>query len=267
MGGTKGSHFLTFQSRLAELLRGQGVYTEARDGRPVFLLPFAGGGTLVGTTDIPFEGDPADVVATEEELSYLLSVVNDTFPTADVRRGDIVMHQCGVRPLPYVDAKTPAAITRRHQLVWNENCPVSLVSLVGGKLTTCRSLAEEAAAAVLNRLDKKAAANSRERAIPASAGDEVVRSTSPDRYSSEAIGRVIEDEWVTTLDDLVERRLVLHFSPHLSRELVERLAAELVRAKKTAPEQASDAVDRCISRLRKHFGVEFSSSPRTVQPR
>jgi glycerol-3-phosphate dehydrogenase len=259
MGGTKGSHFLTFQPRLAELLRGQGVYTEARDGRPVFLLPFASGGTLVGTTDIPFDGDPAVVTATEEELSYLLSVVNDTFPTADVQRGEIVMHQCGVRPLPYVDAKTPAAITRRHQLVWNDSCAVPLVSLVGGKLTTCRSLAEETAASVLARLDKKVIADSRERPIPASAGDDVLRSTTDDRFTSDAMARVIADEWVTTLDDLVERRLVLHFSPQLSRELVERLAAELVRAKKLTPDQASDAVDRCISRLRNHLGIDFQA--------
>src|SRR5262245_24676730 len=103
MGGTKGSHFLTFQPRLADLLAGQGVYTEARDGRPVFLLPF-GDGTLVGTTDIPFEGDPAMAVATEEELEYLLAVVADVFPDAGLTRADIAMHQCGVRPLPFVDA-------------------------------------------------------------------------------------------------------------------------------------------------------------------
>ena len=76
------------------------------------------------------------------------------------------MHQCGVRPLPYVDAKTPAAITRRHQLVWNDESRVPLVSLVGGKLTTCRSLAEETAAAVLDRLGQHVTANSRERPIP-----------------------------------------------------------------------------------------------------
>lgn len=62
MGGTKGSHFLTFHQPLTELLGGRGVYTEARDGRPVFLLPL-GAGTLVGTTDIPFSGDPATAVA------------------------------------------------------------------------------------------------------------------------------------------------------------------------------------------------------------
>src|SRR6185295_2451284 len=97
MGGTKGSHFVTYQPRLAELLQGQGVYTEAADGRPVFLLPFLGG-TLVGTTDIPFEGDPAAAVATEQEIEYLLSVVADVFPNAALLREDITMHQCGVRP-------------------------------------------------------------------------------------------------------------------------------------------------------------------------
>src|SRR5437773_3598419 len=171
MGGTKGSHFLTYQPRLAELLKGQGVYTEARDGRPVFLLSFSGG-TLVGTTDIPFEGDPATAVATEQELEYLLAVVADIFPDAGLRRADIAMHQCGVRPLPYVDARTPAAITRRHQLVWNDAAPLPLVSLVGGKLTTCRSLAEETAAAILKRIGRKVVATSRERAIPRAAIDE-----------------------------------------------------------------------------------------------
>lgn len=144
MGGTKGSHFLTFQPRLTELMQGQAVYAEARDGRPVFLLPFRGG-TLIGTTDIPFSGDPGLATATEEELAYLVSVANDLFPAAQLERSDVLMHQCGVRPLPYVDAKTPAAITRRHLLVWNDEAPLPLLSLVGGKLTTCRSLAEEAA--------------------------------------------------------------------------------------------------------------------------
>ena len=85
---------------------------------------------------------------------------------------DIAMHQCGVRPLPYVDAKTPAAITRRHQLVWNDAAPLPLVSLVGGKLTTCRSLAEETAAAVLKRIGRNVITTSRDRPIPATTIDE-----------------------------------------------------------------------------------------------
>jgi glycerol-3-phosphate dehydrogenase len=255
MGGTKGSHFLTFQPRIAELLHGQGIYTEARDGRPVFLLPF-NTGTLIGTTDIPFTGDPADVVATEDELQYLLSVVNDTFPTAGLDRADIAMHQCGVRPLPYVDAKTPAAITRRHQLVWNDESPVPLVSLVGGKLTTCRSLAEETAAAVLSRLNKTVTANSRDRPIPPSKADELLANQTAHAWLPSAdITKIIADEWVTTLEDLVERRLVLHFSKQLSRENIHFLADELVRAQKLTPTDAPTAINHCLTRLKSHFGI------------
>ena len=253
MGGTKGSHFLTFQPRVKQLLRGQGVYTEARDGRPVFLLPF-GEGTLVGTTDIPFEGDPATAVATEQELEYLLTVVSDIFPDSGLTRSDIAMHQCGVRPLPYVDATTPAAITRRHQLLWNDQSTAPLVSLVGGKLTTCRSLAEETAAAVLSRLERRVEANSRERAIPVSAADHAPGTAEPS-----LIREIISSEWVTRLEDIVERRLVLHFSPHLSRAMLTTIAHELVQQGKLPPGDIETVVSRCAERLRSHFGMQLTT--------
>jgi glycerol-3-phosphate dehydrogenase len=79
MGGTKGSHFLTWNRDLVAALGGQAIYAEAADGRPVFVLPF-GEGTLVGTTDLPYQGNPADAVATEEELGYLLNLVNGWWP-------------------------------------------------------------------------------------------------------------------------------------------------------------------------------------------
>jgi glycerol-3-phosphate dehydrogenase len=258
MGGTKGSHFLTYQPRLAELLKGQGVYTEARDGRPVFLLPF-GGGTLVGTTDIPFEGDPATAVATEQEIDYLQSVVADVFPDCGLSRSDIVMHQCGVRPLPYVDASTPAAITRRHKIVWNDSAPLPLLSLVGGKLTTCRSLAEETAATLLPRLGRTATATSRDRFIPATTVDRslAARATGPPAFSPAAIADAIQNEWVTHLEDLIERRLILHFSPHLTRATLENLAQALVHHGKLSPGELESSINRCSTRLQSHFGLHL----------
>jgi glycerol-3-phosphate dehydrogenase len=165
IGGTKGSHFVTSHAGLREALAGRGIYAEAADGRPVFVLPL-GDSSLVGTTDIPFSGDPASAVATEEELAYLLAAVNLVFPQLRLCRDDIDWHYSGVRPLPYVDASTPAAITRRHWLEENAACPVPLFSVIGGKLTTCRSLADEAADVLLRRLGLPRIANSRERPIP-----------------------------------------------------------------------------------------------------
>jgi glycerol-3-phosphate dehydrogenase len=256
MGGTKGSHFLTFHPRLRELLGGHGIYTEARDGRPVFVLPLLEG-TLVGTTDIPFSGDPGSVVASEEELEYLRATANDVLPDARLERGDIAMHCCGVRPLPAVDAKSTAAITRRHQLVWNDHCRLPLVSLVGGKLTTCRSLAEETAAAVLSRLKRSVTDNSRQRPIPRTPVDDCLLSE-PSCWRS-AAQWAIEHEWATRLEDLVERRLMLHFSPAVSRQRLADLADILIQQGCLAEQDKTASIDRCAARLESHFGIRLTS--------
>jgi glycerol-3-phosphate dehydrogenase len=255
MGGTKGSHFITRQPRLAELLGGHGVYTEASDGRPVFVLPFQGG-TLVGTTDIPYSSDPAAAVATDEEIDYLLAAVREIFPDCGLSRDDITLHYCGVRPLPFADAKTPAAITRRHQLVWNDQSPVPLVSLVGGKLTTCRSLAEETAAAVFAQLDRPVERTSRDRPIRPTQVDDALAAGLASWKSPAAWS--VGHEWATRLEDLVERRLMLHFSPRLSRRTLADLAGVLVQQGRLDLAEAQPAIDRCAERLRTHFGIDLS---------
>lgn len=169
MGGTRGSHLLTRNAALRAALGGRGLYTEASDGRPVFLLPL-GPWSLVGTTDLPCAASPETVTATEEELTYLLEAVREVFPQVHLARADIDMHYCGVRPLPFVSASTPAAITRRHLLHAHVDPHVSVVSVVGGKLTTCRALAEEVAAWVLARLGRPIEANSQDRIVPGGEG-------------------------------------------------------------------------------------------------
>jgi glycerol-3-phosphate dehydrogenase len=169
------------------------------------------------------------------------------------------MHQCGVRPLPYVDAKTPAAITRRHQLVWNDASSVPLLSLVGGKLTTCRSLAEETAAAVLERLGRAVEKTSRERPIPSTDVDDGLPPPgTPQRaFPTALVESAIQHEWVTRLEDLVERRLMLHFSPELSRQTLADLANVLVQQQKLAVADVPGSINRCEQRLREHFGVRM----------
>lgn len=165
MGGTKGSHFITTHAGLRESLRGNGLYTEAADGRPIFILPF-GESVLVGTTDIPFEEDPALAVPSEDELQYLVQAVNSVVPDVNLTRKDIGLYYCGVRPLPYVDARTPSSITRRHRLQEHENAAVTMFSVIGGKLTTCRSLAEEATRKILDKLRVSVTDNSQTRIVP-----------------------------------------------------------------------------------------------------
>jgi glycerol-3-phosphate dehydrogenase len=303
MGGTKGSHFLTRHPGLEAALRRGGVYAEAADGRPVFLLPF-GSYSLVGTTDLPADVPPEDAVAGEDELHYLVHAVRDVFPHVTLTRGDVDFHYCGVRPLPRESADIPASITRRHMLHVHENSDVPLISIVGGKLTTCRSLAEETAELVLKQLNLPVCQNSRERPVPGgrdypdsnkalvrmheqiaqqvnltseqvhavwqlcgtrtaemlvqpvgtrSEGDDdanLADTQLPVRF----VQRVIRQEWCRTLEDLVERRLMLLYSPVLTRACLNDLAVLMVEAGLLHADQVDRAVQRCVDRLRDHFG-------------
>lgn len=258
IAGTKGTHLVTFHEGLRRCLDKSAIYVEARDGRPVFILPF-GAGTLVGTTDLPFLGDPAATVASESELEYLIDLVNDVLPDVRLTHGDVKLHYAGVRPLPRSDAATTSAVTRRHAIVEQPGLPWSTWTLVGGKLTTCRSLAEEAAAVVLRRLGSQAKSVSQDRPIPdrpvSTPDDDVTRPCIADtEWKRQHVRQIIRGEFVRRLEDLVERRLMLHFMPRLTRATLEDLASLLVEEKRLEETQRSAAVEQTIARLRDHFG-------------
>ena len=71
----------------------------------------------------------------------------------------------------------------------------------------------------------------------------------------------IDREWATTLEDLVERRLMLHFSPRLSYQTLTELAAALVEAGKLAERDVPQAIERCTARLLSHFGIRLGREP------
>lgn len=259
IGGTKGSHFLTTHAALREALDGRGIYAEASDGRPVFILPF-GPSTLVGTTDEAFRGNPAEAIATDPEIEYLLDAVNTLLPQFGLTRDDVEQHYCGVRPLPAVDAARPGAITRRHWIERADDCQPPLVSLIGGKLTTCRSLAEEVVDAVLPLIGRTRTASTRDRPLHEAKDCAIVdgKAIEPSaaRYS-------IEHEWVERLPDLVERRLMSVFDPQLRRSTLVELAQELVAAGKLPADRVEAEVDAVTESLAARLGkrVESRTAP------
>jgi glycerol-3-phosphate dehydrogenase len=165
IGGTKGSHLLTANSSLRRALGDDGIYVEAADGRPIFLLPFENM-VLVGTTDLPYDEDPASAVASPPEIDYLIAAVNQVFPEAQLSTDEVELHYCGVRPLPYVSSTTPASITRRHFFREHATADIPLISIIGGKLTTCRSLAEETVDRLLQLLGADRCGDTRQRILP-----------------------------------------------------------------------------------------------------
>ncbi|MDT5296396.1 MAG: glycerol-3-phosphate dehydrogenase [Acidobacteriota bacterium] len=142
IGGTKGSHIVVRPFDGAPRVA---VYAEAvADGRPFFVIPWDGK-FLIGTTDELFNGDLNHVEAAPREIDYLIRETNRALPTARLTRADVLYTYAGVRPLPHVGARDQtdkeAGITRRHFI--RPSRVRGLFSVVGGKLTTYRSLAEE----------------------------------------------------------------------------------------------------------------------------
>jgi glycerol-3-phosphate dehydrogenase len=150
IGGTKGSHIVVppFPGAPANA-----IYLEARsDGRPIFIIPW-NKLYLIGTTDVRFEGDPDDVRCEPWEIDYLLSETNLALPGAHLTRDSIVDTYSGVRPLPVTNDKDEQSITRRHFIRQHPQLP-NLLSIVGGKLTTYRSLAEECVDLIFQKLGR-----------------------------------------------------------------------------------------------------------------
>ncbi len=114
------------------------------DRRVIFAIPYEGLYTLVGTTDVAFDGDPAHVAIDPTETSYLLDVVNRHF-RQQVSAKDIVWSYAGVRPLYDNAAENASAVTRDYVLDLDAGPGrAPLLSIFGGKITTFRRLAEHA---------------------------------------------------------------------------------------------------------------------------
>lgn len=296
-GGTKGSHIITRQPALLHALRGQGVYAEAADGRLVFVLPF-GDAVLVGTTDIPFSEPPAQAVASQDEVQYLVGMVNEVFPHVALQRDDVAAHYCGVRPLPNVNAARAGAIPRGHWIDTNVSGPVPIDTLIGGKLTTCRAFGEAAADRILARLGRQRIISTGDRPIPGAGGapDESAThanlvstfaqsfhlSQSDAQAAYELVGGqlsqitrvddaaaeklagtllpialvdwIIQHEWVSHVEDLVERRLMLAWSPSISLDTLRRLAARLAAAGRIDVSQIEQEVAAAAGRLEHFYG-------------
>lgn len=112
------------------------------DGRVVFAIPYEQHYTLVGTTDVPFDADPASVAISAEETAYLCDTVNQYFRRSLTPK-DVRWSYAGVRPLSDEDGQSASKVTRDYRLELTER-PGPLLNVIGGKITTYRRLAEAA---------------------------------------------------------------------------------------------------------------------------
>lgn len=136
------------------------------DGRVVFALPFEERFTIIGTTDVPFTGDPAAVRMDPAEETYLLELAGRFF-RAPLRAETILWRYAGVRPLYDDNSGNPSAVSRDYRLDFDAapGAP-PLLSVLGGKVTTYRRLAEDALDLLATRLGAIGGRWTREAPLP-----------------------------------------------------------------------------------------------------
>ena len=125
------------------------VLFSAVDGRLLFAIPRAGL-TWIGTTDTDFSGDPAFARAERSDVDYLLRSVQHVFPA--LGRADVFHTTAGVRAL-VKSSGSESSVSRMHRIVYGPPAgPSGVISVLGGKITGYRAIAEDVTDTVCDRL-------------------------------------------------------------------------------------------------------------------
>ncbi len=135
----KGSHIV-----IPKLYEGEFAYIlQNTDKRIIFAIPYQRQFTLIGTTDLAYNNDLDHIKITRGEENYLCSIVNKYFKKS-ISENDILWSYAGTRCLQAENTHNLASISRDHKLILENEHEPPLLTIIGGKITTHRSLAEEA---------------------------------------------------------------------------------------------------------------------------
>lgn len=143
---TKGVHIVV---PFAKFPLRQSVYFDTPDGRMVFAIP-RGEVTYIGTTDTEYKGGLDRVVATSEDLDYVLSTLEKVFPSVKLTKEDVKSNWAGLRPLIEEEGKAPSELSRKEEIYEMED---GLIAIAGGKLTGYRQMAKRIVDQVQDKLD------------------------------------------------------------------------------------------------------------------
>ncbi|MDQ3139010.1 MAG: glycerol-3-phosphate dehydrogenase/oxidase [Gemmatimonadota bacterium] len=135
---TKGVHIVVDRSRLDH--RAAIIFTSPIDGRVLFILPW-GQLSYIGTTDTDTTEPPDRLTVSADDIVYLLRSANARFPNARLSVEDVRASWAGLRPMVAdKERKAASSRSREHAIVYGAG---GMITVVGGKLTTYRSMAAE----------------------------------------------------------------------------------------------------------------------------
>lgn len=143
---TRGSHILVPRIDTG----GEALYlASGRDNRLFFVIPWGDEMSMVGTTDVDFQGDPDTVWPVEDDIRYLLDEAARHLRGTRLTRGCVVNAFAGLRPLVQDDRVGASQVSREHQVYDSRS---GMLSVAGGKYTTYRAVAEQTGKMVCTRL-------------------------------------------------------------------------------------------------------------------
>jgi len=232
------------------------------DGRLFFVVPWRDA-TIVGTTDTDYAGDPGDVVASEEDVRYLQDEAHRAFPSAPFDQ--IHFTWAGVRALVREEGVSEGQVSRKHALFDHAKREgvEGVLSVVGGKITAYRAIAEEVVDTLSRTLSRDARSRTADEPLPgaravdlaARPGDLALEAATrahltsiygsrarevldlarsdpslasplcPHHHGIEAeIVHAVQNEWAQTLGDVLLRRNALGLAECQALDCVERVA-------------------------------------------
>jgi len=145
---SRGTHLVLRRASLPGLRVSVFAPVPGETNRFVLVLPQPDGTVYVGLTDEPVDGEVPDVPEpSEAEIGFLLDVVSAAF-AHQLHRDDVVGAFAGLRPLLDAGDGSTADLSRRHAVLVSRT---GVVTIVGGKLTTYRQMAEDAVDAAVAR--------------------------------------------------------------------------------------------------------------------
>jgi glycerol-3-phosphate dehydrogenase len=175
-GETRSAHGEALATRSLRLIKGSHIVVprcfehdhayifQNPDKRIIFAIPYEERFTLIGTTDVELLGDPREARVDDDEVAYLCAQASRYF-ARPIEASEVVWRYAGVRPLLDDASDDPAAVTRDYLLESNTEA-APLLSVWGGKITTFRKLAEEAADEIGRMLGEARAAWTKGASLP-----------------------------------------------------------------------------------------------------
>lgn len=228
---TKGTHIV-----YRKLPHQRAILLSARrDKRILFVIPWRGF-SLIGTTDTDYSGSPDQVYANAEEVEYLLSEAGRIFQHEKLDKKGIIATFAALRPLVNTQGRPAWQVTREHVI---RESAAGLISVVGGKYTTYRRLAEQVVDLALSKI----AGRSFKQCVTGQIGPSfpAVETGKPDLRKR--IEYAVKEEMANSLIDLLARRLQLSTAPSLGLDELAECADIMAVVLGWTAEQKESQVD------------------------